>query len=105
MFFYPLHEMIIIDIFLTTFDIKIWKMLDLQHQYNNCTTILHMRVGLTYWGSPSCDGLLCSCCIDVVQESNPLKYIESDRDKIIGMICFIFELEFYSMSLGLYYLN
>jgi hypothetical protein len=25
----------------------IWKMLDLQHQYNNCTTIPHMRVGFT----------------------------------------------------------
>jgi hypothetical protein len=53
---------------------KIWKMLDLQHQYNNCTTIPHMRVGPTYWGPPSCEGLLCSCCIGVVQESNPKKY-------------------------------
>jgi hypothetical protein len=48
------------------------KMLNLQHQYNNCTTIPHMRVGPTYWGPPSCEGLLYSCCIDVVQESNPL---------------------------------
>jgi hypothetical protein len=48
------------------------KMLDLQHQYNNCTTILHMRVGPTYWGPPSCEGLLYNCCIGVVQESNPL---------------------------------
>jgi hypothetical protein len=47
------------------------KMLDLQHQYNNCTTIPHMRVGPTYWGPPSCEGLLYSCCIDIVQESNP----------------------------------
>jgi hypothetical protein len=46
---------------------KYWKMLDLQHQYNNCTTIPHMRVGPTYWGPPSCEGLLYSCCIDVVQ--------------------------------------
>jgi hypothetical protein len=46
-------------------------MLDLQHQYNNCTTISHMRVGPTYWGPPSCEGLLYSCCIGVVQESNP----------------------------------
>jgi hypothetical protein len=46
-------------------------MLDLQHQYNNCTTIPHMRVGPTYWGPPSCEGLLYSCCIDIVQESNP----------------------------------
>jgi hypothetical protein len=48
-----------------------WKMLDLQHQYNNCTTIPHMRVGPTYWGPPSCERLLYSCCIGVVQESNP----------------------------------
>jgi len=47
------------------------KMLDLQHQYNNCTTITHTRVSPTYWGPPSCEGLLCSCCICVVQESNP----------------------------------
>jgi hypothetical protein len=46
-------------------------MLDLQYQYNNCITIPHMRVSLTYWGPPSCEGLLCSCCIGVVQESNP----------------------------------
>jgi hypothetical protein len=45
-------------------------MLDLQHQYNNRTTIPHMRVGPTYWGPPSCKGLLYSCCIGVVQESN-----------------------------------
>jgi hypothetical protein len=49
-----------------------WKMLDLQHQYNNCTTIPHMRVGPTYWSPLLCEGLLCSCCIGVVQESNPI---------------------------------
>jgi hypothetical protein len=38
------------------------KMLDLQHQYNNCTTIPHMRVGPTYWSPPSCEGLLYWCC-------------------------------------------
>jgi hypothetical protein len=48
-------------------------MINLQHQYNNCTTISHMRVGPTYWGPPSCEGLLYSCCISVVQESNPKK--------------------------------
>jgi hypothetical protein len=51
------------------------KMLDLQHQYNNCTTILHMRVGPTYWDLSSCEGLLYSCCIGVVQESNPPMYL------------------------------
>jgi hypothetical protein len=49
------------------------KMLDLQHQYNNCTTTPHMKVGPTYWGPPSCEELLYSCCIGVVQESNPIK--------------------------------
>jgi hypothetical protein len=44
----------------------IWKMLDLQHQYNNCTTISHIRVGPSIWGPPSCEGLLYSCCIGVV---------------------------------------
>jgi hypothetical protein len=46
-------------------------MLDLQHQYNNCTTIPHMKVGSTYWGLPSCEGLLYNCCIGVAQKSNP----------------------------------
>jgi len=46
------------------------KMLDLQHQYNNCTTTLHMMVKPTHWGPPSCEGLLCTCCDSVVQESN-----------------------------------
>jgi hypothetical protein len=48
-------------------------MLDLQHQYNNCTTISHMRVGPIHCGPPSCEGLLCSCCDGIVQESNPDK--------------------------------
>jgi hypothetical protein len=46
------------------------KILDLQHQYNNCTTTLHMRVDSTHWGPPSCEVLLCSCCDDIVQKSN-----------------------------------
>jgi hypothetical protein len=50
-------------------------MLDLQHQYNNCTTISHMKVSPTYWGPPSCEGLLYNCCIGVVQESNLNKLI------------------------------
>jgi hypothetical protein len=67
------------------------EMLDLQHQYNNCTTIPHMRVGPTYWGPPSCEGLLYSCCIGIVQESNPfflsvvplcLSYIFSSRAEL-----------------------
>jgi hypothetical protein len=46
-------------------------MLDLQHQYNNCTITPHMRVDLTHWGPPSCVGLLCSYCDGIVKESNP----------------------------------
>jgi len=48
-------------------------MLDLQHQYNNCTTTLHMVVSPIHWDPLSCEMLLCSCCIGVVQESNPIK--------------------------------
>jgi hypothetical protein len=47
------------------------KILDLQHQYNNCTTTPHKRVGPTHWSPPSCEELLCSSCDGVVQESNP----------------------------------
>jgi hypothetical protein len=45
-------------------------MLDLQHQYNNGTTIPHMRVGPTYWSPPLCERLLYNYCIGVVQELN-----------------------------------
>jgi hypothetical protein len=41
--------------------IPLRKMLDLQHQYNNCTTIPHMRMGHTYWGPPSCEELYWCC--------------------------------------------
>jgi len=43
-------------------------MLDLQHQYNNCTTIPHMREVKRI---KSQNQIPISCCIDVVQESNP----------------------------------
>jgi hypothetical protein len=46
-------------------------MLDLQYQYNKCTTTPHMSVGPTHWDPPSCEGLLYTCCNGVVQESNP----------------------------------
>jgi hypothetical protein len=36
------------------------------HQYNNCTTTLHMRVGPSMWDPPSCEELLYRCCIGVV---------------------------------------
>jgi hypothetical protein len=43
-----------------------WDLILVQHQYNNCTTTPHMRVGPSMWDPPSCEGLLYSCCIDVV---------------------------------------
>jgi hypothetical protein len=36
------------------------------HHHNNCTTTPHMRVDPSVWDPPSCEGLLCSCCISVV---------------------------------------
>jgi hypothetical protein len=67
----------------------LWKMLDLQHQYNNYTTIPHMRVDPTYWGPPSCEGLLYSCCIGVVQESNPIFYFLNARhiSIVVQLLC------------------
>jgi hypothetical protein len=37
-----------------------------QHQYNNCTTTPHMKVCPSMWDPPSCEGLLYSCCIGVI---------------------------------------
>jgi hypothetical protein len=34
-----------------------------QHHHNNHTTITHMSVGPSVWGPPSCEGLLCGCCV------------------------------------------
>jgi hypothetical protein len=51
----------------------LWKLLDLQHQHNKCTTLPHIRVRSNVWGPPSCEGVLCTCCDGVVQESNPKK--------------------------------
>lgn len=36
------------------------------YHHNNCTTIIHMRVDLSVWSPLSCEGLLCSCCIDII---------------------------------------
>jgi hypothetical protein len=54
-------------------------MLNLQHQHNNHTTTLHMRVDPTHWDPLSCEGLLCGCCDGVVYESNPKKKIEASE--------------------------
>jgi hypothetical protein len=41
--------------FLNHRELKIRKMLDLQHQYNNCTTTPHMTMDPTHWDPPSCE--------------------------------------------------
>jgi hypothetical protein len=50
--------------------IKHRKMLDLQHQHNKCITPPYVKVRLNVWSPPSCERVLCTCCDDVVQESN-----------------------------------
>jgi hypothetical protein len=45
---------------------RIRDLILVQHQYNNCTTTPHMRVGSSMWDPSSCEGLLYSCCIGVV---------------------------------------
>jgi hypothetical protein len=58
-----------------------WDLILVQHQYNNCTTTPHMRVGPSMWDSPSCEGLLYSCCIGVV---NLTFFLKKKKDKISG---------------------
>jgi hypothetical protein len=43
-----------------------WDLILVQHQYNNSITIPHMKVGPSMWDPLSCEGLLYSCCIGVV---------------------------------------
>jgi hypothetical protein len=69
------------EIFASLVSLSQRKMLDLQHQYNNCTTTPHMRVGPTHWDPLLREGLLCSCCIVVVQESNP--YLKTAYNSIL----------------------
>jgi hypothetical protein len=44
-----------------------WDLIHTQHHHNNHTTTTHMSVGPSVWGPPSCEGLLCGCCISVVK--------------------------------------
>jgi hypothetical protein len=44
----------------------IWDLILVQHQYNNCITTPHMKVGPSMWDPPSCEGLLYRYCIGVV---------------------------------------
>jgi hypothetical protein len=43
-----------------------WDLILVQYQYNNCTTTPYMRVDPSMWDPPSCEELLYSCCIGVV---------------------------------------
>jgi len=54
-----------------------------QHQYNNCTTTPHMKVGPSMWDPPSCEGLLYSCCIGVVN----LTFSFKKKKKIVPQAC------------------
>jgi len=45
---------------------KQWDLIHTQHHHNNHTTTPYMRVGPSVWGPLSCEGLLCGCCIGVV---------------------------------------
>jgi len=60
-----------------------------QHYHNNHTTTPHMSVGLNVWGPPSCEGLLCGCCIGVVN----LTFFLNFRFKG-GFCCDVKELHF-----------
>lgn len=36
------------------------------HHYNKCTTPAHMRMSPIHWTSPTCEGVLCTCCVSVI---------------------------------------
>jgi hypothetical protein len=65
--FQPLFYLFIYFLYIVwTLFIYQWDLILTLHHHNNCTTTHHMRVDPSVWGPPSCEGLLCSCCIDVV---------------------------------------
>jgi hypothetical protein len=47
---------------------NLWKrdLIHALHHHNKCTTTPHMRMGPSVWSPPSCEGLLCTCCVGVV---------------------------------------
>jgi hypothetical protein len=81
-------------------------MLDLQHQYNNCTTIPHMRVGPTYWGPPHVRG----CCTVVVlvlyknqiPEWNPCVGPTSLYLSVVSLLCSVSVLIIYYIYIYIY---
>jgi len=71
-----------------------WDLILVQHQYNNCTTIPHMRVGPNMWDPLSCERLLYSCCIGVVNLTFSI---------VVSRLCknhFMIELLFVGCTLG-----
>jgi hypothetical protein len=52
-----------------------------QHHHNNHTTTPHMRVGPSVWGPPSCEGLLCDCCVGVVNLTFSFSQTEKERKR------------------------
>jgi hypothetical protein len=51
-----------------------------QHHHNNHTSTPHMSVGPSVWGPPSCEGLLCGCCIGVVNLTFSLMNRRNDQN-------------------------
>jgi hypothetical protein len=43
-----------------------WDLIPTLHHHNKCTTLPYMRVCPTHWAPPSCEGVLCTCCVGVV---------------------------------------
>jgi len=57
-----------------------------QYHHNNCTTTLHMRVDPSVWDPPSCEGLLYSCCIGVVNLTFSIYiYIKAEFQLRVGL--------------------
>jgi hypothetical protein len=52
------------------------------HHHNKCTTPPHMRVDSTHWAPPSCEGVLCSCCVGAV---NLTFFLKKFSNKIIKL--------------------
>jgi len=53
-----------------------------QHHHNNHTSTPHMSVGPSVWGPPSCEGLLCGCCIGVVNLTFSFKDYPGHRTRL-----------------------
>jgi hypothetical protein len=71
-----------------------------QHHHNNHTTIPHMRVGPSVWGPPSCEGLLCDCCVGVVNLTFSIKKYHT-----IDFLTFPISIKYYFFTLILFFLS